>query len=152
MPRLNTAATRMRFAWTAARGWVARLGTDHSLRERALAHATFAAIVAFGAVAFDRILTGGADWNAGAGQAYAMAPASPLGLVAADPRETPPIVVVEEEAPPADEIVGVDFSFTTEVLLGGPDDPSAPDGYNPKQRELPHEEATLIAPLKPGAF
>ncbi|MBY0565294.1 MAG: hypothetical protein K2P58_14065 [Hyphomonadaceae bacterium] len=118
MPRLDVAVLTLRSAMTTVGGWMARLRTDAALRERTLSHAAFAAIFAFGVVAIDRIITGGADWQFGPDQAYAMAPSPSPVFMPVEHRASPPAVADEE--PAAEAIVEVDYSFTTEVLLGGP--------------------------------
>ena len=81
-----------------------------------LAQATFALIAAFTLGSLDYLIArGGPDWNPG-GVAYAMEP--PRTYLAATP--APDIVA---EAPPALDAAPetVDYSVTSEVLLGGPE-------------------------------
>jgi hypothetical protein len=86
-------------------------------QERILATTTFALIFATTLTCVDFLITGAPDWNPG-GEAYAM---EPVRRVAAAP-------VVEEVKTP--EVVmltaalverRIDYSYTSEVLLGGPD-------------------------------
>lgn len=151
MPSLNAALTAPRLAWTAARGWIARLNADAALRERMFARAVFAAIFAFGVVAFDQIVTGGADWQIGAGQAYARTPPVAPAVVSRAP-SAPAFAADDADAPIAEPIFEIDYSFTTETLLGGPDDLAAPDGSHEKHRDAPYEDAALTAPIKLAAF
>lgn len=85
--------------------------------ERILATTTFALIFATTLTCVDFLITGAPDWNPG-GEAYAM---EPVRRVAAAPLseelKTPEVVtltaaLVERR---------IDYSYTNEVLLGGPD-------------------------------
>lgn len=119
MRRLQRAAKNLRRA--AAATWAAftALRTDPAQRERAFAGAVFAGIFAFGAMSVDYLITGGPDWNPG-GVAYAMeAPGAPFAQphmhtrAVADNAEPPPILLtsISEDV--------VDYSYTSEELLGG---------------------------------
>lgn len=87
-------------------------------QERILATTTFALIFATTLTCVDFLITGAPDWNPG-GEAYAM---EPVRRVAAAP--------VSEEELKTPEVVTlttalverrIDYSYTSEVLLGGPD-------------------------------
>jgi len=96
--------------------------TDAAVRERIACVGAFAFIFTFFVGSVDAIVTGAADWNPGA-EAAEM-PAAYTQLV----DYTPP-QFTDAEAPPeageASELV--DYSFTTEVLLGGPETVLASD-------------------------
>jgi hypothetical protein len=89
-------------------------------QDRATMIATFAFIGVFAFGSVDAIITGGADL--GIGSAYAVE--MPAGTRIVRPQATMPAPVVEalEEAAPskAVEDENVDYSFTTEELLGAP--------------------------------
>jgi hypothetical protein len=89
-------------------------------RERSKASAVFAAIFAFTAVGVDYVVTGGPDWNPG-GVAYAMevSQTQTHGELVVRAGPLAPTQNTEDEA--WIEIAPIDYSFTTETLLGGPD-------------------------------
>ncbi|UPT64367.1 MAG: hypothetical protein M0D54_07495 [Hyphomonadaceae bacterium JAD_PAG50586_4] len=89
-------------------------------RERSKASAVFAAIFAFTAVGVDYVVTGGPDWNPG-GVAYAMeiSQTQTRGDLVVRAGPLAPTQTTEEDA--WIEIGLIDYSFTTETLLGGPD-------------------------------
>jgi hypothetical protein len=90
-------------------------------RDRASMIATFAFIGVFALGSVDAIITGGADFGIGAAYASEM-PAS-TRIVRPQATIPPPVVVEALEdvaAAKAVENENVDYSFTTEELLGGP--------------------------------
>lgn len=106
----QTHAGARRIAGVVTRSW------RRAVREeRILATATFALIFATTVSCLDALVTGaGPDWNPG-GEAYAMEVESrTVEPVRAAPLSLAPIVLETAS-------VQADYSFTTEVLLGGPD-------------------------------
>jgi hypothetical protein len=90
-------------------------------QDRASMIATFAFIGVFALGSVDAIVTGGADF--GIGSAYASEMPAATSIVRPQPTVQAPVVVeaLEETAPKkgvADE--NIDYSYTTEELLGGP--------------------------------
>lgn len=115
MPRrlgllLQSCGRRLR-AW--AGGW-----RDPVRRDRMKARAAFAFIALFTVASIDYLITGGPEWNPGAGEAHAMA--LPHSQRVSAPAPAPVIIV---EAPPTLTVAHVepDYSFTDEILLGGPE-------------------------------
>lgn len=113
-----------RAAFRHARVGVWRFKRSPELRDRAAAFASFAFIGLFAIASVDAVVTGGADFDPGT--AYAMDyPAAhvitpaPAPAVTAEP-ETP----AETAKTVAEEI---DYSFTTEDLLGGPEETTVID-------------------------
>lgn len=104
----------------AARRLASKVRCNAALREHALASATFAGILALGAVGLDYVITGGPDWNPGGAQAYAMEIASPSFV----PRSQPHATEAPNLMPPHRSLgfVEIDYSNATEDLLGGPYD------------------------------
>lgn len=111
---------RARTALRHARVWLWRFKRSPEQRDRAAAFATFAFIGLFALASFDAVVTGGADFDAG--DAYAMSYASER-VIAPTPAPAP---VVEPEAPEeavkAVVVEEIDYSYTTEELLGGPEE------------------------------
>lgn len=99
-----------------ARAWVLKLWRNPQRRERLEARATFAFIAAFTIFSVDYLITGGPDWNPG-GEAYAMEMVSPTRAPTYWPEALPVEPLPEREA---EIVAAVDYSFTSEVLLGGP--------------------------------
>lgn len=110
------------YALNGACGFIARAWRRAARREGVLATATFALIFASTISSLDAVFTGAApDWNDG-GVAYAME--APARLAPSEPvARAQPLSLAPLAAPAAEP---VDYSFTTEELLGGPDDPFAP--------------------------
>ena len=100
-----------------------RIWRDPARRERAAAQATFALIAVCTLASVDYLIAGGGpDWNP-VGAAYALeAPPSRVAAVSA------PVIAAEAPPPlPAAKPDPADYSVTAEVLLGGPEWPSAAD-------------------------
>ena len=106
-----------RNAWRRARVSLWRFKRSPEQQDRATAAATFAFIGLFAITSVDAIVTGGADFVRG-DDAYAMEFQAP----AANARPQPALVPEAVDAPSADEplVEEIDYSFTSEVLLGGP--------------------------------
>lgn len=118
---LRDLPSKARRAWRQTRAYALRTWRNPQKRERIKATATFAFIAAFTVVSLDHLITGGTDWNPDGGQAYAMEisqsfaqPVAPQVQTAELTSLAPAFAEVEETAP-------VDYSYTTETLLGGPD-------------------------------
>lgn len=119
-------------------------------RERSKASAVFAAIFAFTAAGVDYVVTGGPDWNPG-GVAYAMEinPTQTRGDLVVRAGPLAPTQNAEDDA--WIEIAPIDYSFTTETLLGGPDtvlaayEPFA-DGFTRDEDKPDALAATFEAP------
>jgi hypothetical protein len=116
---LREAGPRARTAFRHARVWLWRFKRSPEQRDRAAAMTTFAFIGLFALGSVDAIVTGGADF--GPGNAYAGEYSSPRiiapAAASAPTVETP----VEAEAQKTVAPEHVDYSFTTEELLGGPE-------------------------------
>lgn len=109
---------RARMAFRHARVGLWRFKRSPEQQDRAAKYATFAFIAAFAVGSVDAIITGGADFAPGSAYAAEYRPTQFSQTVVT----TPAAAAVEE--PPTEAIVktvAVDYSFTTEVLLGGPD-------------------------------
>lgn len=95
-----------------------RIWASAEKRDRMKMHLAFVLVFALLVTGTDYVITGGVEWNPG-GEAYAMElPQSPQlaeATVRAGP--LPPAEVKEEFV----ELAPIDYSFTTETLLGGPD-------------------------------
>jgi len=109
---------RARTAFRHARVWLWRFKRSPDQQDRAAMYATFAFIAAFGLGSVDAIITGGADFAPGSAYAAEYRPAQITHTFA----PAPAVAVVEEPSTEAPvKTVAVDYSFTTEVLLGGPE-------------------------------
>lgn len=112
-PRLHMAFRRTRAAL-----W--RFKRSPARQDRAAMYATFAFIGAFAIGSVDAIITGGADFgphSAYAAEYQAVRVTPPAAVTPAPAVEA----VVEEEAVKTAAAAEIDYSFTTEVLLGGPE-------------------------------
>ena len=113
---LRTALTYARLARRKGRQVYQRVRTDAAVRDRIACVSAFAFIFTFFIGSVDAIVTGGADFNAGAEAAE-----MPRAYVQ-HVNYTPPVFQDAEAPPEALEAIElVDYSFTTEVLLGGPE-------------------------------
>jgi hypothetical protein len=117
---LRETGPRAHRAFRHARVGLWRFKRSPEQQDRAAMVATFAFIGVFSFGSIDAIITGGADF--GIGSAYAVE--MPAGTRIVRPQVTTPAPVIEafEEAAPtkAAEDESVDYSFTTEELLGAP--------------------------------
>jgi hypothetical protein len=102
-----------------ARVWLWRFKRSPEQQDRATAMATFVFIGLFAVGSVDAIVTGGADFNPGSAYAMDYAPAvlTPVPT-AVTPDDLAPLAT---EAETIAAVESVDYSFTTEVLLGGPE-------------------------------
>lgn len=100
------------------------LSRDADVRERFWAAGAFALIFFAFAASVDYLISGGPDWNPTPSEAYAAA------LPHAAPAASPVVVVTTaaleakaaaEEALEEPLVEEIDYSVTTETLLGGPD-------------------------------
>lgn len=113
-PRLHTAFRKARVAL-----W--RFKRSPEQQDRAAMVATFAFIGLFAIGSVDAIITGGADFAPGSAYAAEYRPTrtAPAAQPAAE------TLAVEEDVASADALKSageIDYSFTTEELLGGPED------------------------------
>jgi hypothetical protein len=119
---LREAGPRARTALRHARVWIWRFRRSPERQDRAAAIATFAFIGLFTIGSVDAVITGGADFDVGAtayAGEYATAPVVRAPSSAAPTLVVEPIAETETlKTAAADEI---DYSFTTEELLGGPE-------------------------------
>lgn len=95
-----------------------RIWRSPEKRDRVKMHLAFALVFALLVTGTDYVITGGVEWNPG-GEAFAME--MPQTAQSAEPvvRAGPlPPAAAEEEFV---ELAPIDYSFTTETLLGGPD-------------------------------
>lgn len=97
-----------------------RIWQSDEKRDRVKMHMAFALVLALLVTGTDYVITGGVEWNPG-GEAYAMEmPQSQTrGELVVRAGPLPPTT----DAKDAEwiEIAPIDYSFTTETLLGGPD-------------------------------
>ena len=111
-PRLHAAFRKARIAL-----W--RFKRSPEQQDRAAMYGTFAFIALFAIGSVDAIITGGADFAPGSAYAAEYTPArvAPVALPAAQ------VALAEEVAPTAalKSVGEVDYSFTTEELLGAPE-------------------------------
>jgi hypothetical protein len=116
---LREAGPRARTAFRHARVWLWRFKRSPEQRDRAAAMATFAFIGLFTLGSVDAIVTGGADF--GPSSAYAGEYSSPR-VIAPAPVSAPAVeIAAETEAQKTVAAEHIDYSFTTEELLGGPE-------------------------------
>ena len=114
----RAAALEVQNAWKRAGKRARRIWRDPAKRDRVKAHLAFVLIFGFVVSSVDYLITGGPDWNP-AGEAYAMEMRGPRSYAApVRAEQTTLTATTEEEAALAEE---VDYSFTTETLLGAPD-------------------------------
>lgn len=113
----RAAALEVQNAFKRAGKRARRIWRDPAKRDRVKAHLAFLLIFGFVVSSVDYLITGGPDWNP-AGEAYAMEMPGPRSYAAPVRAEPTNLVVTTEEELLVDE---VDYSFTTETLLGGPD-------------------------------
>lgn len=139
--RLGELTQRVRRTWRNSRAWGLRTWRNPTKRERVKATATFAFIFAFAVGSMDYLITGGPDWNPDGGQAYASEYVAPVRLsfatAEAAPLEPPP-TLAEIDAK------SVDYSFTSEDLLGGPVTSAAFDGFDPFVNAFAGYDANFI--------
>lgn len=117
--RFNIGRTMRKMADRAAKR-AQRIWQSPEKRDRVKMHLAFTLVFALLVTGTDYVVTGGPEWNPG-GEAYAME--MPQSQVSAD------LVVRAGPLPPATqdkeeewiELTPIDYSFTTETLLGGPD-------------------------------
>jgi hypothetical protein len=119
--RLRQIGPQLHTAYRHARAALWRFRRSPVRQDRAAMLATFVCIGVFTAWSVDAIVTGGADF--GPSPAYAVEYREPIhaptALAApAAPEEAPPVLKTAM-------LEDVDYSFTTEVLLGGPEEPLA---------------------------
>jgi hypothetical protein len=94
-----------------------RFKRNSVLRDRTARNVTFALLAAFTIASVDYLVTGGPEWNPG--EAYAMPmPQTPQARTVQ--RATTPVVEPLPVIEPA-ELETIDYSVTTETLLGGPE-------------------------------
>lgn len=110
---------RLHMAFRRARAGLWRFKRNPAQQDRAAMFATFAFIGLFAVGSVDAIITGGADFAPGS--AYAAEYQSVRVQAPA-----PQTLAVAEEAKPEDAMktaatAELDYSFTTEILLGGPE-------------------------------
>lgn len=109
---------RARTAWRHARVAVWRFKRSPEQQDRASMIATFAFIGVFAVGSVDAIITGGADFHVA--NAYAGEMPAPARVVQHQSAETAAeLIEATAEIKPATK-ENVDYSFTTEELLGGP--------------------------------
>ncbi|MGQ0533559.1 MAG: hypothetical protein ACT4OF_12850 [Caulobacteraceae bacterium] len=112
----------MRTAYRYARVWLWRFKRSREQQNRAAAMATFAFIGLFALGSVDAVITGGADIDIGA---TAYAGEYPSAQVVRAAHAAAPTIVADatadEETPRATAADDIDYSFTTEELLGGPE-------------------------------
>ncbi|MBL8545723.1 MAG: hypothetical protein JNL81_04625 [Hyphomonadaceae bacterium] len=109
---------RAQLAFRHARVGLWRFKRSPEQRDRAAKYATFAFIGLFAIGSVDAIVTGGADF--GPHSAYA-AEYRPVRVVPAAPVTAPADVELPAVADAALKATEVDYSFTTETLLGEPE-------------------------------
>jgi hypothetical protein len=113
---LRIALTYARLARRSARRIYQRVRTDAAVRDRIACVSAFAFVFTFFIGSVDAIVTGAADFNPGA-EAAEM-PRTHVQHVT----YTPPVFQDAEAPPEAFEAIElVDYSFTNETLLGGPE-------------------------------
>lgn len=110
-PGLRTAFRRARVAL-----W--RFKRSPEQRDRAAMYGTFAFIALFAVGSVDAIITGGADFAPGSAYASEYTPTRVTMLVQ-PPTEIPEVASAPSEA--TKSAGDLDYSFTTETLLGGPE-------------------------------
>lgn len=97
-----------------------RIWQSDEKRDRVKMHLAFALVFGLLVTGTDYVITGGVEWNPG-GEAYAME--MPQSRTQADlvvrAGPLPPTTAAKD--PEWIEIAPLDYSFTTETLLGGPD-------------------------------
>lgn len=109
---------RARLAFRHARVGLWRFKRSPVQQDRAAKYAVFAFIAMFAVGSVDAIITGGADFTPVSAYAAEYSPAQITRTVAPAPAA---VVVEPEEAKAVVKMAAVDYSFTTEVLLGGPE-------------------------------
>jgi len=114
---MNFVLSLPRYALTAHR-YVANSWRRAVHQERILATTTFALIFATTLTCVDFLITGAPDWNPG-GEAYAMEPVRRVAAPAIEEIKAPEVVTLTA-AQMAER--RIDYSYTSEELLGGPDD------------------------------
>lgn len=112
----RAALLEVRNNWNRAGKRARRIWRDPAKRDRVKAHLVFALIFGFVISSTDYLITGGPEWNP-AGEAYAMEMRQTRS--SAPVRAEPTTLTASDEELPA--IEDVDYSFTTETLLGGSD-------------------------------
>lgn len=113
---MNFVLSLPRYAQTAHR-YVTNSWRRAVHQERILATTTFALIFATTLTCVDFLITGAPDWNPG-GEAYAMEPVRRVAAApVVDELKTPELVTLTAAAIER----RVDYSYTDQVLLGGPD-------------------------------
>jgi len=95
-----------------------RIWRDPAKRDRVKAHLAFVLIFGFVVSSVDYLITGGPDWNP-TGEAYAMEMPGPRNYAAPTRAEPTNLAATTEEQ--AALIEEIDYSFTAETLLGGPE-------------------------------
>ncbi|MFO1016311.1 MAG: hypothetical protein U1E03_01865 [Hyphomonadaceae bacterium] len=108
-------------AWRQTRAYALRTWRNPEKRERIKATTTFAFIAAFTVVSLDHLITGGTDWNPDGGQAYAMEVSRSFAQPVAPQVQTAELTSLAPVLAETEEPEPVDYSYTTETLLGGPD-------------------------------
>lgn len=103
-------------AWRRLHRYYRTLRHDPAARDRAAAVSTFAFIFAFAVLSVDYVVTGGPDWNPDAEAAEL--PAAYTRVAVPPPPRLPH--AAPPERPAVVEPAEVDYSLTTEDLLGGP--------------------------------
>ena len=126
-------------AWRRLQRLYRTLRDDAAARDRAAAVSTFAFIFAFAVLSVDYVVTGGPDWNPDA-EAAELPAAYTRAAVSPPPRLSD---AAQREQPAVVEPAEIDYSFTTEDLLGGPGTDLASYWSS--------NTAAQGAPLSPGA-
>lgn len=113
----RAAALEVQAAFKRAGKRARRIWRNPAKRDRVKAHLAFLLIFAFVVSSVDYLITGGPDWNP-AGDAYAMEMTGPRSYATPVSAEPTALAAETEET---ELMAEVDYSFTTETLLGGPD-------------------------------
>ena len=125
-----------------------RIWRDPAKRDRVKAHLAFVLIFGFVVSSVDYLITGGPDWNP-AGEAYAMEMRGPRSYAA--PVRAEPTALTATAEQEAAAVEAIDYSFTTETLLGGPDTVLANSAPAPFEGKPGAENAPeAIIPSKTG--
>lgn len=143
--------SRARSAVRHARVWLWRFKRSPERRDRAAAFATFAFIGVFTLGSIDAVITGGADFDSG--DAYAMDYSSER--VAAPTLAAAPVVEPQASAETVKAVAveEIDYSFTTEELLGGPEETAFDDVVleDLAERDGKAEASAPVADVNPKA-
>ena len=108
---------RLHMAFRHARVGLWRFKRSPAQQDRAAMVATFAFIGLFAVGSVDAIITGGADFAPGSAYAAEYTPARVAGPASVTAAEAPK----EDDTAKTAVTANIDYSFTTETLLGGPE-------------------------------